>query len=185
MEIANKFNRLYALTADRFNSRVFWSVLLFIAPAFIYESFAPLSGLLVLDMFLTVYLKDHQLGDLGIEFSTSAVILAGLFFGPGAGALVGFAAITANLWVASDFAPTWVPKIVGFTLAGFAAGILGGEITLISLVVPIVMRSVFFLFVLLYNPDIIGETLIYESTSAIFAFIFLREVGPALLQVMA
>lgn len=93
-----------------------------------------MSALFLIGAFSTFYRRKlENFGELGFEFVTFTTVIAGVAFGPIAGAIFGFVTAFAAMAIARDMEPTSFLFVAASTIIGAAAQPLSSHLGILSL----------------------------------------------------
>ena len=114
-----------------------------VAALFLVTDLILISILAVSSIILPIFLNYAGIKMLGIELVTLTTVLTALQLGPGAGAIAGFALMTAHM-VAGQFSGAYILWVIpSYGIAGFVAGSVGVDITILGIGIAVVLNSVF------------------------------------------
>jgi hypothetical protein len=156
-----------------------------VAAAFLITDVIIISLLAALSIILPIFLNYAGIKMLGIELVTLTTVLTAIQMGPEAGAIAGFVLMTAHM-VAGQFSGPYILWVIpSYAIAGFIAGTVNLEITVLGIGIAVVLNTVFTVLTYLVSPPeaLSGQIPHAVGNTAFNAAIFLY-VAPQLLAMM-
>jgi len=125
-----------------------------------------------------------QIRSLGVEFVLFASVMAGMAYGPWAGALTAFALMSFHVAVANYRGPYIIWVIPEYALAGFLAGILQWDPVALGISLALMVNGIGLFFTFIFNRGFLGHYLPYAITNVIFNFLVFRAAAHGILSWM-
>lgn len=160
-------------------------VLPILAAAFIITDILIISLLAVLSIIVPVFLNHMGIKMLGIELVTLTTVLTALQIGSEAGAVAGLVLMAAHM-VAGQFSGAYILWVIpSYAIAGFTAGMIGSNITMIGIGIAVTLNTVFTALTYIVSPpEALSGQIPHAVGNTVFNTLVFLYVAPWLLTIM-
>lgn len=155
-----------------------------IAAVFVVTDLILISILAVTSIILPIFLNYAGIKMLGIELVTLTTVLTALQLGPEAGAIAGFALMTAHM-VAGQFSGAYILWVIpSYGVAGFIAGSVGIDITILGIGIAVILNSIFTGLTYIISPKGLSHFIPHAVGNVVLNSAIFIYVAPQLLAMM-
>lgn len=156
-----------------------------VAGVFLITDLMVISILAVLTVILPIFLNYAGIKMLGIELVTLTTVLTALQMGAEAGAIAGLVLMTAHM-VAGQFSGAYILWVIpSYAVAGFIAGSVGVDITILGIGIAVVLNALFTaLTSAISPPGALSGQIPHAIGNTVFNALLFMYVAPQLLAMM-
>ncbi|MBI4018939.1 MAG: hypothetical protein HY364_01660 [Candidatus Aenigmarchaeota archaeon] len=141
----------------------------------------PILFLAALSLATSFVINRIQIRSLGVEFALFTSVIAGIAYGPWAGALTALALMSFHIAVANYIGPYIIWVIPEYVLAGFLAGFLQWDPVTLGVSLALMVNAIGLFFTFIFNRNFLGHYLPYAITNVIFNFLVFRAAAHGIL----
>jgi len=162
-------------------TRLIWLFAVMVLAGLYALNLFPIFLLVAVSLATSFAINRMHVRSVGVEFVLISSVVAGIAYGPWAGALTALALMSFHVAVANYIGPYIIWVIPEYALAGFLAGMVHWDPVTLGVSMALMVNAMGLFFTFMFNRGFLGHYLPYAITNVIFNFLVFRAAAPAIL----